>query len=99
MSVADVARKFKCSQALIGKLLKSREYKTYHEKKTPKRSIDGEIKAIRLSKKLYKHLSRANLCIIEDDETYYKNGFSQLPAQQYFYQSKGRYVANKLKYV
>ena len=68
MSVArDLARKYKCSQAFIRKVLKSLEYKAYHKKKTLKQSIDGEIKAICCSKKLYKLLSQENLGIIEDN--------------------------------
>ena len=71
-----LVRKFKCSEALIGKVIKSQEYKAY-KIKTPKQPIDGEIKGIHSSKKLYKLLSQENLCITEGDETYCKKDFLQ----------------------
>ena len=70
-----------------------------YQENIPKRSIDGELKAIRRARKLVKLFNRENLCIIEDDETYCKRDFSQLPGHQYYYQSKGVNVSNKFKYI
>ena len=84
---------------MIGKVLKYQQNKAYKKNNNSKASIDEEFKAICRSKKLYKPLSRERLCIIEDDETYCKKDFSQLPGQQYIYQSKGRYVTDKFKYI
>ena len=83
-SQRDFAKNFKCS---------------CFKRKIPKRSIDGELKAIRRARKLSKFFNRENLCIIEDDETYCKKDFLQLPGHQYYYQSKGVYVSNKFKYI
>ena len=69
------------------------------KRKTSKQPIHGEIKAICHSKKLYKLLNQENLCIFDDDETCCKKNFSQLLGKQYFYQSKGRYITRKFKYI
>ena len=68
MSVArDLTRKFKCSQALIGKYLNLKNIK-HIIKRSLQRFNDGKIKAILRSKTLYKLLTRESICIIEDDE-------------------------------
>ena len=97
-SQRDLAKKFKCSHFLVREVLKSKGLKAYTKKKVLKLSIDGELKAIRWSRKLVKLFNRENLCIIEDDKTYCKKDFSKLPGNQYYYQSKGDYVGNKFKY-
>lgn len=84
---------------MVRKVLKHNGLKAYNKKKIPKRSLDGEVKAIRRSKLLYRLLNRKNLCIIEDDETFCKKDFKQLPGQQYYYQTKEIHVSNKFKYI
>lgn len=98
-SLRDLAKKFKCSHSYVRKVLKSKGIKACHKIKIPKRSIDGEIKAIRRAKKLNVLLNRQKYCIIEDDEKYCKKDSKQLPGQQYFYQMKGRNVLRKFKYL
>ena len=84
----DLAKKFKCSHFLVRKALKSKGLKGYTKKRIPKRSFDGELKAIRRARKLVNLFNRENL-YIEDDETNYKKDFSLLPGYEYYYQSKG----------
>ena len=60
-------------------------------------AIHGELKAIHSARKLVKLFKRENLCIIEEEETYSKKDFSQLPGHQYYYHSKG--VSNEFKYI
>lgn len=73
-------------------------YKTYKAQKVPNRRDKQNENARKRALKLYNEvLIKHKGCVNQDDKTYLKCDFKQMPGQEYYLKRVGKFVDNKLK--
>lgn len=85
VSQTKLARKFDVSQQAIGKKLTKMGIYYRKREKTPKYSEEKQLRAKKLSSKLYRQLVGSNSCIIIDDEKYFCFGGDNMPGNLGYY--------------
>lgn len=99
LSDRDRAKKYGCPVSTARLIRVRAGIRAYRAIKHPNRSDKQNVTAKQRARKLYDEiLTKHNGCIMQDDETYVKQSFSQLPGTKFYY-SEGRGKApEKFKY-
>lgn len=84
-SVRDLAKKLGTSIGMVQRAKQRNNLKTYKKQRQPKRSEKQQSSVKSRVRKLYDSiLTRKNMCVIMDDETYVKLDYKSLPGPQYY---------------
>lgn len=95
----DRAKRYGCSRSTVRRIRLSGGFKAYRSIKHPNRSDKQNTSAKTRARKLYDDvLTKFTGCIIQDDETYVKLSFNQLPGVKYYYSRIRGGVSQKFKY-
>ena len=98
LSVRDLASKFDTSKSNAWKVKEKLGFKSYRVQKVPNRRDKQNENARKRAFKLYNDvLTKHKGCIIQDDETYLKCDFQQMPGQEFYSRRVGKFVDNKFK--
>lgn len=90
MSVRDVAKKVNVAKSTVQDIKVRCGLRSFKAQKKPRRDDKGLEKAKSRARKLYDSLlTKHTGCIVQDDETYVKADFSQIPGNK-FYTTKDR---------
>lgn len=100
MSNRDRAKKFGTSATTVRRIKSRAGLKSYKAIKYPNRSDKQETTAKKRSRLLYDNiLTKFKGCILQDDETYVKLDFNQIPGSKFYVGSKRGAVQKKFKYI
>lgn len=96
----DLAKKFKCSETFVRKVRKFYKLKSFRKQKVPHRTEKQNITARKRARIFYDQILTKNAgCILEDDETYLKFNFKQLPGRSYYVSKIRGKVNPRFKYI
>lgn len=96
----DLARKFKCGETFVRKVRRFYKLKTFRKLKVPHRTEKQNITARKRARLFYDRiLTKYGGCILEDDETYLKFDFKQLPGRNYYVSKIRGKVSPRFKYI
>lgn len=99
LSDNDRAKRYGCSRSTVRRIRLEGGFNAYRAIKHPNRTDKQNSSAKTRSRKLYDGvLTKFKGCIIQDDETYVKLAFNQLPGVKYYYSRFRGGVNQKFKY-
>lgn len=100
ISVRDLAKKTGTNVAMIQRIKKRNNLKTFKKQKIPKKSQKQKIVGKSRTRKLYERINKENIkCIVMDDETYVKLDSRTLPGPQFYTVMKGSVVDESIRTV
>lgn len=98
LSLRDLASKFNTSYSKVRRIKAEMNYKSYKVQKVPNRRDKQNENAKKRALKLYTEvLIEHGGCIIQDDETYLKADFNQMPGQEFYSKRVGKTVVDNFK--
>ena len=98
LSLGDLAKKYNTSRSNVWYIKAKLGYTSYRVQKVPNRRDKQNENARKRALKLYHEvLVKLKGCVIQDDETYLKCDFRQMPGQEFYSRRHGAFVDYKFK--
>lgn len=98
LSLRDLAKKFNTSHTTVWRIKAKLGYKSHKVQKIPNRRDKQNETARKRALKLYNEiLIKHKGCLIQDDETYLKCDFQQMPGQEFYSKRVGTFVDGKFR--